>query len=136
MKTKVNRKPFASWTKNTILIADDAPLMRTMLKDVIKTNGLATEIFEAANGDDAVKKYLLHKPNGVIMDVIMPKTNGLEAVQQIKKTDPKAKVLMISSVDEKTKVQDAMKLGAIDYIVKPIDRSSLALAINRALRRN
>ena len=89
MMTKVNRKPFASWKKNTILIADDAPLMRTMLKDVIKTNGLATEIFEATNGDDAIKKYLLHKPNLVIMDVIMPKTNGIEALQQIKKLTQK-----------------------------------------------
>jgi len=131
MMTKVTRKPFASWKKNTILIADDAPLMRTMLKDVIKTNGLATEIFEAANGDDAI-----HKPNLVIMDVIMPKTNGIEALQQIKKIDPKAKVLMISSSDEKINVQDAMTIGAVDYIVKPIDRSSLALSINRALRRN
>ncbi len=136
MMTKVNRKPFAYWKKNSILIVDDAHLMRTMLKDVIKINGLATEVFEAANGDDAIKKYLLHKPSLVIMDVIMPNTDGIEALQQIKKTDPKAKVLMISSVDEKTKVQDAMKLGAIDYIVKPIDRSSLALVINRALRRN
>ncbi len=133
---KPKRKPFASWKSNTILIVDDAPLMRSMLQDVIKTNGLAKETFEAVDGNDAIKKYLVHKPNLVIMDVIMPNTDGIEALQQIKKTDPKAKVLMISSVDEKTKVQDAMKLGAIDYIVKPIDRSSLALAINRALRRN
>ena len=133
---KPKRKPFASWKSNTILIVDDAPLMRSMLQDVIKTNGLAKETFEAVDGNDAIKKYLVHKPNLVIMDVIMPNTDGIESLQQIKKTDPKAKVLMISSVDEKTKVQDAMKLGAIDYIVKPIDRSSLALAINRALRRN
>ncbi len=133
---KPKRKPFASWKSNTILIVDDAPLMRSMLQDVIKTNGLAKETFEAVDGNDAIKKYLVHKPNLVIMDVIMPNTDGIEALQKIKKTDPKAKVLMISSVDEKTKVQDAMKLGAIDYIVKPIDRSSLALAINRALRRN
>jgi len=136
MMTKVNRKPFAYWKKNSILIVDDAPLMRSMLQDVIKTNGLAKETFEAVDGNDAIKKYLVHKPNLVIMDVIMPNTDGIESLQQIKKTDPKAKVLMISSVDEKTKVQDAMKLGAIDYIVKPIDRSSLALVINRALRRN
>ena len=133
---KPKRKPFVSWKSSTILIVDDAPLMRSMLQDVIKTNGLAKETFEAVDGNDAIKKYLVHKPNLVIMDVIMPNTDGIEALQQIKKTDPKAKVLMISSVDEKTKVQDAMKLGAIDYIVKPIDRSSLALAINRALRRN
>ena len=136
MMTKVNRKPFASWKSNSILIVDDAPLMRSMLQDVIKTNGLAKETFEAVDGNDAIRKYLVHKPNLVIMDVIMPNTDGIESLQQIKKTDPKAKVLMISSVDEKTKVQDAMKLGAIDYIVKPIDRSSLALVINRALRRN
>ena len=136
MMTKVKRKPLAYWKKHSILIVDDAPLMRTMLHDVIKSNGLAKETFDAVDGDDAVKKYLLYKPNLVIMDVIMPKTNGIEALQQIKKTDPKAKVLMISSSDEKINVQDAMTLGAIDYIVKPIDRSSLALSINRALRRN
>jgi len=136
MMTKVKRKPLAYWKKHSILIVDDAPLMRTMLHDVIKSNGLAKETFDAVDGDDAVKKYLFYKPSLVIMDVIMPNTNGIEALQQIKKTDPKAKVLMISSSDEKIKVQDAMTLGAIDYIVKPIDRSSLALYINRALRRN
>ena len=136
MMTKVKRKPLAYWKKHSILIVDDAPLMRTMLNDVIKSNGLAKETFDAVDGDDAVKKYLFYKPSLVIMDVIMPNTNGIEALQQIKKTDPKAKVLMISSSDEKINVQDAMTLGAIDYIVKPIDRSSLALSINRALRRN
>ena len=55
--TKVNRKPFAYWKKNSILIVDDATLMRSMLQDVIKTNGLAKETFEAVDGNDAIKKY-------------------------------------------------------------------------------
>jgi len=128
-------KPFASWISYTILIADDAPLMRTMLVDIIKTNGLAKETFVAVDGDDAIRKYVAHRPNLTIMDVIMPKIDGIEALKQIRKINPKARVLMISSSDEKTKIQDAMKLGAIDYIVKPIDRSKIALFISRALKR-
>jgi two-component system chemotaxis response regulator CheY len=84
-----------------ILIVDDASFMRNVLKDIIKSNGLASEIFEA---------------------------------RAILKIDPLAKVIMITSVEEKHIVQDAIKLGARDYVVKPFDRSNVPLVINKVIR--
>jgi len=117
-----------------ILIIDDASFMRTVLKDIIKSNGLATEIFEAGDGIEGVKQFLKIKPDLVTMDVNMPKADGIQALRAILKIDPKAKVIMISSVEEKHIVQDAIKLGARDYVVKPFDRSNVPLVINKVIR--
>ena len=117
-----------------ILIIDDASFMRTVLKDIIKSNGLATEIFEAGDGIEGVKTFLKIKPDLVTMDVNMPKADGIQALRAILKVDPTAKVIMISSVEEKHIVQDAIKLGARDYVVKPFDRSNVPLVINKVIR--
>ncbi len=117
-----------------ILIVDDASFMRNVLKDIIKSNGLASEIFEAGDGIEGVKKFLKIKPDLVTMDVNMPKADGIQALRAILKIDPTAKVIMISSVEEKHIVQDAMKIGARDYVVKPFDRSNVPLIINKVIR--
>ncbi len=117
-----------------ILIIDDASFMRSVLKDIIKSNGLASEIFEAGDGIEGVKKFLKIKPDLVTMDVNMPKADGIQALRAILKIDPTAKVIMISSVEEKHIVQDAIKLGARDYVVKPFDRSNVPLVINKVIR--
>ncbi len=117
-----------------ILIVDDASFMRTLLKDIIKSNGLASEIFEAADGIEGVKAYQKIKPDLVTMDVTMPKADGIQALRAILKINPSAKVVMITSVEEKHIVQDAIKLGARDYVVKPFDRSSVPLVLNRVIR--
>jgi two-component system chemotaxis response regulator CheY len=117
-----------------ILIIDDASFMRTVLKDIIKSNGLASEIFEAGDGIEGVKQFLKIKPDLVTMDVNMPKADGIQALRAILKIDPTAKVIMISSVEEKHIVQDAIKLGARDYVVKPFDRSNVPLVINKVIR--
>ena len=117
-----------------ILIVDDASFMRTLLKDIIKSNGLASEIFEAADGIEGVKAYQKIKPDLVTMDVTMPKADGIQALRAILKINPSAKVVMITSVEEKHIVQDAIKLGARDYVVKPFDRSNVPLVINKVIR--
>jgi two-component system chemotaxis response regulator CheY len=117
-----------------ILIVDDASFMRSVLKDIIKSNGLASEIFEAGDGIEGVKTFLKIKPDLVNMDVNMPKADGIQALRAILKIDPTAKVIMISSVEEKHIVQDAIKLGARDYVVKPFDRSNVPLVINKVIR--
>jgi len=117
-----------------ILIIDDASFMRSVLKDIIKSNGLASEIFEAGDGIEGVKTFLKIKPDLVTMDVNMPKADGIQALRAILKIDPTAKVIMISSVEEKHIVQDAIKLGARDYVVKPFDRANVPLVINKVIR--
>ena len=117
-----------------ILVVDDASFMRNVLKDIIKSNGLASEIFEAADGIEGVKAFQKIKPDLVTMDVNMPRADGIQALRAILKIDPTAKVIMITSVEEKHIVQDAIKLGARDYVVKPFDRSNVPLVINKVIR--
>ncbi len=117
-----------------ILIVDDASFMRTVLKDIIKSNGLASEVFEAADGVEGVKVYQKIQPDLVTMDVNMPRADGIQALRAILKIDPKAKVVMVTAIEEKHVVQDAMRLGARDYVVKPFDRSNVPLVINKVIR--
>jgi two-component system chemotaxis response regulator CheY len=117
-----------------ILIVDDASFMRTVLKDIIKSNGLASEVYEAADGVEGVKVYQKIQPDLVTMDVNMPRADGIQALRAILKIDPKAKVIMVTAIEEKHVVQDAMRLGARDYVVKPFDRSNVPLVINKVIR--
>lgn len=117
-----------------VLIVDDASFMRTVLKDIVRSNGLASEILEAGDGVDGVKAFQQHQPDLVTMDVNMPRADGIQALRAIMKINPTAKVVMVTSVEQKEIVQDAMKLGARDYVVKPFDRSNVPLVLNKVLR--
>lgn len=117
-----------------ILIVDDASFMRTVLKDIIKSNGLASEVYEAADGVEGVKSFQKIQPDLVTMDVNMPRADGIQALRAILKINPNAKVVMVTAIEEKHVVQDAMKLGARDYVVKPFDRSNVPLVINKVIR--
>jgi len=123
-----------SYSAKKILVVDDASFMRTVLKDIVKGNGLATEVIEAADGVEGVKAYQAQKPDLVTMDVNMPRADGIQALRAIMKIDPAAKVVMVTSVEQKQIVQDAMKIGARDYIVKPFDRSNVGLVLNKVMR--
>ncbi len=117
-----------------ILIVDDASFMRTVLKDIIRSNGLASEILEAADGVEGVKMYQKVKPDLVTMDINMPRADGIQALRAILKINPRAKVVMITAIEEKHIVQDAMKIGARDYVVKPFDRSNVPLILIKVMR--
>ncbi|AJW70494.1 response regulator [Nitrosopumilus adriaticus] len=117
-----------------VLIADDASFMRTVLKDILKSNGLATDIVEAPDGVEAVRQFINHKPDLVTMDVNMPKADGIQALKGIMKVNPNARVIMVTSVEQKHIVQDAMKSGARDYIIKPFERGNVGLVFNKVLR--
>ena len=116
------------------LIVDDASFMRVVLKDILISHGLASQIYEAGDGLAAVEAYKQFKPDVVTMDINMPKADGVQALQSILRINPRAKVVMVTAVEQKHVVQDAMKAGARDYIIKPFDRPSVALVINKVIR--
>jgi two-component system, chemotaxis family, chemotaxis protein CheY len=116
------------------LIVDDASFMRIVLKDILISNGLASQIYEAGDGLAAVEAYKQFKPDVVTMDVNMPKADGIQALQSILRINPRAKVVMVTAVEQKHVIQDAMKAGARDYIIKPFDRPNIALVINKVIR--
>lgn len=117
-----------------VLVVDDAAFMRVVLKDILIQNGLASQIFEASDGVLAVEAYKKNRPDLVTMDVNMPRADGLQALKSILQIDPKAKIIMVTSVEQKHIVQEAMKGGAKDYVVKPFERSKVGMIVNRVLR--
>ncbi len=101
-----------------ILLVDDAAFMRMMVKDTLTKNGY-TDIYEAADGVQAVEKYNEVRPDLVIMDITMPNMDGLEALKTIRTVDPNASVVMCSAMGQEAMVIEAIKSGAKDFIVKP-----------------
>ncbi len=118
-----------------VLIADDALFMRKMLSDILKKEGI--EICgEAENGKDAVEKYQQLKPDLVTMDIVMPKIeeiDGIGAVREIMKTDPQAKIIMVSAMGQHSLVVEAIQAGAKDFVTKPFQPSRVVEAVKRVL---
>lgn len=101
-----------------ILLVDDAAFMRMMVKDTLTKNGY-TDIYEAADGVQAVEKYNEIHPDLVIMDITMPNMDGLAALKAIRTIDANASVVMCSAMGQEAMVIEAIKSGAKDFIVKP-----------------
>lgn len=118
----------------SILIVDDSHFTRRAIRTIIESNYLTNKIIEASDGVDAVIKYKQFHPTLVTMDVLMPKADGIQALRAIKKLDPEAKVIMVSSTGKSHIVQDAMRAGAIDYILKPFDSSQMAISLSKHAR--
>lgn len=112
-----------------VLIADDVAFFRSALRDILIDEGFDV-IGEAANGAEAVEKAAKFRPDIVILDVVMPMKNGLEAAREIKQLDMPLKIVMCSSLGYESIVESAMLSGASAYIIKPFDRSKVLDTIN------
>ncbi|WP_314061211.1 response regulator [uncultured Vagococcus sp.] len=113
-----------------VLIVDDAVFMRMKLRDILEKNGYEV-VDEAANGLEAIEKYKGANPDLVTMDITMPEMDGVEALKQIKAFDANAKVLMCSAMGQQAMVMDAIRAGAVDFIVKPFDSDRVIKALDK-----
>lgn len=116
-----------------ILIVDDSAFARAKLKDPLVKGGY--EIIEAATGDAGLAKFKEEKPDVVLLDIIMERTPGNVTLQEILKVDPKAKVVMITAVGQKDTLNDCLKKGACDYIIKPIEEGQILEVVKKALKK-
>lgn len=107
-----------------VLIVDDTAFMRKLLKNILFSAGFDIA-GEAENGKQAVELYRQLKPDVVTMDIVMPEMNGIDALKEIKKIDPNAKVVMCTAVGQEQMVKTAIKLGAKGYIVKPFQAAKV-----------
>jgi two-component system chemotaxis response regulator CheY len=115
-----------------IMIVDDAAFMRMMLKNILTKGGY--EICEeATDGLQAVEKYSQCSPDLVIMDITMPNMDGIAALKKIKEENPDSKIIMCSAMGQESLVIDAIRSGALDFIVKPFQNDRLIAAISRVL---
>ncbi|MCM1193821.1 MAG: response regulator [Butyrivibrio sp.] len=113
-----------------ILIVDDALFMRGVLRNMLEQNGYEV-VGEARNGVEAIEKYKELKPDLVTMDITMPDMTGLVAIKKIKEVDSNAKVIMCSAMGQNAMVMQALKSGALDFIVKPFKASAVLEALRR-----
>lgn len=115
-----------------ILIVDDNAFMRNTIKGVLTQAGF--EIAgEASDGVEAVSSYSSAKPDLVTMDITMPNMDGVEALKELLKQDPTAKVVMVSAMGQESLVVEAVTAGAVDFVVKPFEADRVVDAINKAL---
>lgn len=113
-----------------ILIVDDSMFMRGMLREMLEKNGYEVA-GEAENGIEAIEKYKELKPDLVTMDITMPDMTGLVALKEIRKMDDDAKVIMCSAMGQNAMVMEAMRNGALDFIIKPFKASAVLEALRR-----
>lgn len=115
-----------------IMIVDDAAFMRMMIKNSLTSNGY-TNLVEAQDGKAAVEAYQTEKPDLVIMDITMPNLDGIQALQAIKALDSGAKVVMCSAMGQESMVVDAIRFGALDFIVKPFKPDRILQTVAKVL---
>jgi len=124
--------PIQTATTKRVLIVDDARIIRSMLKTIFtKLNILV--VGEAVNGQEAVQIYDELKPDLVTMDITMPGMDGLTAARNILARHPGAKIIMITSLGQEIVMREAIRLGALDFIVKPFEESRIISAVQRVL---
>lgn len=112
-----------------ILIVDDDAEFRSHLIEVLKGEGYLTD--SAASAKEAISKSEAHKFDVVLLDFMMPKMSGIDALQEIRKQHPKTKVIMITAFATIESAIDAIKRGASDYISKPFKINELLTTIRR-----
>ncbi|BAU29700.1 two-component system chemotaxis response regulator CheY [Aneurinibacillus soli] len=115
-----------------ILVVDDALFIRSIVKGYLTENNFEV-VAEAQNGKEALAKYIETCPDIVTMDITMPEMDGIETIKQIKKHDSKAKIVICSAMGQEHMVIKALKAGAVDFVVKPLDKERVLAAINKAL---
>lgn len=117
-----------------VMIVDDAAFLRAVLKDIVRELGLEVAC-EAANGEEAVRKYSSCRPDLVTMDITMPEMDGIRAVKEIIRQFPEARIIMCSAMGQHKLVLDALQAGAKDFIVKPFDRKRVMESLLNTLKR-
>src|SRR5260370_38386174 len=106
--------------------------MGTMMSGSLAQAGLEI-VGEAETGTQGVEKYRQLKPDLVTMDIVMPDMGGIDAVREIVKQDPDAKILMCSAMGQQALVVEAIQAGAKDFVVKPFQPSRVLEAVQRVL---
>ncbi len=116
----------------TIMIVDDERFYRQVLRDMVGAAGF-TVVAEATDGEGALATYLDCRPTVVIMDVFMPKKNGIEAIREIMAADGSARVLVSTTTGLDDEIQAALQAGARGVISKPFMADEVAAVIRQVL---
>jgi len=114
-----------------VVVADDDPVVRRALRDVIQRAGIVV-IAEAPGGREAVELSAHYMPDVILMDLLMPGTDGIDATREILATQPDAKILMVSSSEDEALELLALRVGACGFLSKSVDIEAIPRAIRAA----
>lgn len=115
-----------------LIIVDDHAVVRSGLSKFLKVNKDLELVAEASDGNEAVQMVSLHKPDVVLMDLMMPGMDGISATREIHQKYPQVKVIALTSFAEQSMVQGALQAGAIGYLQKNVTAAELGNAIRSA----
>jgi two-component system, chemotaxis family, chemotaxis protein CheY len=101
-----------------VLIVDDSMLMRRLVKETLISDEWEV-VGEAADAIEAVQKYQQLRPDAVTLDIIMPGCNGIQALRDMLRIEPNAKIVVVSALNQTRLISEAIRAGAQDFIAKP-----------------
>lgn len=119
--------------KARILIADDHGVVRSGVRALVKSSASYRVVAEAADGEEAIALAMRHEPDIVMMDISMPKVNGIEATKILKREVPRAKVIILTVHEDEEYVYQMLKAGASGYVLKSAGKKEIFAAIDSAL---
>lgn len=113
-----------------ILIIDDSRTSRKILRGMLEEAGHEI-VDEGVDGQDGFEKYKVHQPDIVTLDITMPVMDGLESLKCIKEFDKNAKVIMVTAAGQQSKMVEAIKLGASEFVTKPFEKDNILKLIDK-----
>src|SRR5712672_3797353 len=124
--------PAPATERTTVLVVDDEDGIRQALTRFLSRLGYHVQA--AANATEALKQLAEHHPQAMLCDIRMPETSGVELLPKVLAQDADLAVLMLTAIDEPRTAIECLKLGAFDYLIKPVDLEELELSLQHALR--
>jgi two-component system chemotaxis response regulator CheY len=119
--------------KRKVLVVDDSNLMVSVIRKFITTDFNDIDVIEAHSGEECLKKFESEHPDLVFLDIIMPGMDGITALEKIRQQNPRAKVVMCTSMKETEQEARAKAAGCVGYITKPFSKSDISAAIKKHL---
>ena len=116
-----------------VMIVDDASFMRRVIRKIIESEGYEVA-GEAMDGGEAIEKYESLQPDLVTMDIVMPRCSGINALETIMLRHPEARVVMCSALGQEGLVEESLRAGARDFIVKPFRRQEVLTTLGGVLK--